>query len=495
MFRVIHPLAGRLPQDVQAVVDAVREGAAAAPTVGAAPSGTTGADSVRAAAAGLFAAAAPVFVARAPGRMDVMGGIADYSGSLVLQMPIAEAAVAAVQRRPGSRSLCLVSVGGDGSRSSAVELSLDDLLDAEGRPVADDAARAALAADASHAWAAYLAGAFVVLMRERGAFFDEGCVILLDSKVPEGKGVSSSAAIEVATMAAIAAAWELDIEPRDLALLCQKVENLVVGAPCGVMDQMTAACGEENRLLALLCQPAELLGQVALPADLRVWGLDSGIRHAVSGADYGSVRTGAFMGRRILERMASRAGLDAARWRGCLANVTPHEFAELECYLPERLGGADFLRAWGGTDDAVTTVDPGQQYAICAPTAHPVHEHHRIRLFGELLGATATPRRNELLGACMYQTHASYSACGLGSAGTDALARAVERAGPQLYGAKITGGGSGGTVAVLGAAGAEDAVHRIAHDYADTHSHDPYVFTGSSPGAAAFGVARLEPEI
>ena len=79
--------------------------------------------------------------------------------------------------------------------------------------------------------------------------------MLIRSAVPEGKGVSSSAALEVASMQAVAAAYELKILAPALARLCQKVENLVVGAPCGVMDQMTAACGETNRLLELLCQP------------------------------------------------------------------------------------------------------------------------------------------------------------------------------------------------------------------------------------------------
>ena len=57
------------------------------------------------------------------------------------------------------------------------------------------------------------------------------------------------------------------------------MENCVVGAPCGVMDQMAAALGEAGALLALRCQPAEVLPPVALPAHIRLWGVDSGIRH------------------------------------------------------------------------------------------------------------------------------------------------------------------------------------------------------------------------
>ena len=81
-------------------------------------------------------------------------------------------------------------------------------------------------------------------MRERGVAFDGGARILIRSEVPEGKGVSSSAALEVATMSAVAAGYRVEINPRETAFLCQKVENLVAWAPCGVMDQMTAACGE-----------------------------------------------------------------------------------------------------------------------------------------------------------------------------------------------------------------------------------------------------------
>ena len=66
---------------------------------------------------------------------------------------------------------------------------------------------------------------------------------------------------------------EIDISPREIAFLCQKVENLMAGAPCGVMDQMTAACGEADHLLLLLCQPGDLKGTLVLPDELAVWGL------------------------------------------------------------------------------------------------------------------------------------------------------------------------------------------------------------------------------
>jgi L-arabinokinase len=470
----------------------------------------------------LFDAREDIYIARAPGRLDVMGGIADYSGSLVLEMPIAEATLVAIQREKqkatgqdgatgnteschrAGRVLKIVSLIEASTRRVEFEMLLEDFEREGGEPISYEEAREYFRRDASGEWAAYAAGVFLALMRERGLRFDEGARILISSSVPEGKGVSSSAALEVAVMSAVAACYGIEMEAREVALLCQRVENLVVGAPCGVMDQMTSACGEQGQLLALLCQPAELLGTITLPADLAVWGLDSGVRHSVGGGDYGSVRTGAFMGYRMI---AAAAGLrvktegdgsvvvDDARWSGFLSNVTPSEFESVfAAQLPEEITGNEFLARFLGTTDAVTRVDRERTYAVRQPTAHAVYENFRVRAFAELLQSAESERRNELLGELMYQSHASYAACGLGSEGTDTLVRLVRAAGTRcgLYGAKITGGGSGGTVAVMGRRGAEDAIKAVAEEYERRTNHTPYIFAGSSPGSAAFGYIKLE---
>ena len=440
-----------------------------------------------------------VVLSRAPGRLDVMGGIADYSGSLVLELPIAEATIVALQR-DDSKMLRLVSLASDAEREVFFEMPLAD-LECDGTPVAYEKAREYFWAHEGSEWAAYVAGVFLVLMRERGIRFQEGCKLLISSRVPEGKGVSSSAALEVATMSAVAAAYSVPIEARDLALLCQQVENLVVGAPCGVMDQITSACGEENQLLALLCQPAEILGTIRLPEALAVWGLDSGVRHSVSGADYGSVRVGAFMGYRIIAELAGlkieRAPLAIKddRWHGYLSNLSVSEFERLyAANLPLTITGAEFLERYQGTTDPVTRIEAERTYAVRVPTTHAVYENFRVRTFAELLRLSeVTEQERYLLGELMYQSHVSYSACGLGSSGTDELVRLVRKAGPAtgLYGAKITGGGSGGTVAVLGDRDAGPSVSEIAKQYAEQTGHRPYIFSGSSPGSAQFGYLKL----
>lgn len=394
----------------------------------------------------LFDTDADLIVTRAPGRLDVMGGIADYSGSHVLEYPIAEATFVAVQLSP-SRTLNIVTlIENEPDRSFTMSLS-----DFDG-PVEYETAREFFQ-DRGDRWAAYVAGVFLVLMRELHARFASGANILISSRVPPGKGVSSSAALEVAVMTAVTKAFDIAIEGRDTALLCQKVENLVVGAPCGVMDQMTAVFGERDRLLFLLCQPAEIRRTITLPPNLRLWGLDSGIRHAVVGADYGSVRAATFAGLQIISDLRPETEY--------LANISPSEFEnEYLAQLPE---------------------------SVKTATSHPIYENARVQRFVELLDHPQ-PDVNEL-GELMYKAHRSYTALGLNSSGTDLLVDLVHREGPEagLFGAKITGGGSGGTVAVLGDETSHTAIERVAAIYFNETSHSPYIFTGSSCGSLAFG--------
>ncbi|KAI7840483.1 hypothetical protein COHA_005784 [Chlorella ohadii] len=475
-----------------------------------------------AAARRLFSREGDIFVARAPGRLDVMGGIADYSGSLVLQLPLAEACHVAVQRHPqpsaaaagaaaGSAAaaggtaaageaaaaaepamLRIVSLATEGShRSPSCELPLAELAPG-GQPLSYEAARALFKRDPQRSWAAYVAGALLVLQREKGARFEDGLSILVASDVPEGKGVSSSAAVEVAAMAAVAAAYSIRLEGRELALLCQRVENAVVGKA-----------------------------------------------HCVGGSDYAHVRVGAFMGLRICSALAAQQAAQQAACNGgsssgngaaadggslvgseavqtigngYLCNVPPSQFtARFEQQLPEALSGAAFLEQYGPHLDSVTTVDPEQAsvlqdvltYAVRMPTAHPVHENFRVHAFRQVLAAPAGREQLEVLGELMRQSHASYSRCRLGSDGTDRLvelvqqeqdAAAARREEPALYGAKITGGGCGGTVGILAVAGpaGDAAVQRVVQRYAAETGGQPHLFQGSSSGAVAFGSLRIQ---
>jgi len=404
----------------------------------------------------LFHPGADLFVGRAPGRLDAMGGIADYSGSHVLEMPIAEATFVAVQRNDERTLNIITSLVGEPHPDDPSHVAFKMALSVFDGPIEYEAARQFFRLHSGTHWSAYVAGVFLVLMRERNVSFESGANILISSRVPPGKGVSSSAALEVAVMQAVTEVFDIKIDGRDKALLCQKVENLVVGAPCGVMDQMTAVFGERDRLLLMLCQPAEIKRMITLPPELRLWGIDSGIRHSVGGADYGTVRAAASMGTRMIADLKA----DFSE-HGYLANISPAEFErEYSELLPER---------------------------IRMPTAHPIYENVRVQRFVDLL------ERNEgydELGELMYEAHRSYTALGLNSAGTDLIVELVRRE-AGLFGAKITGGGSGGTVAVLGDQTSPEAIERVVENYAKETGHQPYVFNGSSPGALAFGHLRF----
>ena len=443
----------------------------------------------------------PIVLTRAPGRLDVMGGIADYSGSLVLQLPIADATHVALQTTDSTK-VRVSSLGKTQAGIRFIEIDLGDFLTKDNRPIEYSEARQRFTNSTNH-WAAYVVGAFLILMRDKGVIFERGANILINSNVPEGKGVSSSAALEVAVMQAVNIAFNLKLECRELGLLCQRVENLIAGAPCGIMDQMTSACGEENQLLELLCQPDILKGTLGLPTELELWGIDSGVRHSVSGSDYGTVRTAAFMGYRIIADAAQlpvsvmengRVRIDDAKWKGYLANVTPAEFeSQYHGLLPESINGSDFLQRYQGTTDTVTSVRDDAEYPVRQATKHPVYENARVTSFASTIknweGITDARRLGEL----MFESHQSYSDCGLGSEATDlivTLARELNEDG--IYGARITGGGSGGTVAVLGRRSSGAVIEILRQRFRQRTGYLPLIISGSSPGARSFGFRNLQ---
>ncbi|PYS98235.1 MAG: GHMP kinase [Acidobacteria bacterium] len=433
-----------------------------------------------------------VIVTRAPGRLDVIGGIADYSGSLVLEMPIAEATFAAIQRN-SSGTIEITTIE---EQISTFEMPLEDLR-FDDEPLDLASAKNYFAKRNDGDWVRYVAGVFFVLGKQLGVRFTEGAKIVVASRVPIGKGVSSSAALEVSVMQAVCFAHEIDIAPRDLALLCQTVENHIVGAACGVMDQISTHRGEPGKLTAIVCQPAEIRGSIDIPDGIEFWGIDSGVRHAVSGSDYSSVRIGAFMGYRII---AELAGLDARqvgegnveiddeRWNGYLANVSPEEYEkEFRDKLPDSMDGQEFLSLYLGTTDTVTSVDADKTYAIKTPTEHAIYENWRVHRFAELM-----MNQFDKAGELMFASHESYKACGLTESRTDRIVDLVKsRRDKGLFGARITGGGSGGTVGVLARRGSRDAIEELAAQLEKETGEKPYIFHGSSPGCSLFGSVRL----
>ena len=287
-------------------------------------------------------------------------------------------------------------------------------------------------------WTQYVVGVAVVLVRH-GLIEVPRARLEITSDLPISVGVASSAALEVATARALGAGH---VEPIRLAALCQEAENHVVGAPCGIMDQVAVVSGTAKAVLPILCRPASVADPVALPAGLEIVGWPTGAPHSVGGVPYGRARAAAFMGKRMVESASGRT------WPW--VSELPRAAVET---LPERLEGRDFLGEWGETDDDVTVVRPGESYPVRAATSFGVEEHTRAA------AALAAMRDGEpeRLGPLMEASQDGYDAMGLGHPNATAIVKeALAR--PGAFGARSSGGGCGGTVVVLCAEGALDDV-------------------------------------
>ncbi|HRG78691.1 MAG TPA: hypothetical protein PL167_03735 [Cyclobacteriaceae bacterium] len=398
--------------------------------------------------------------ASAPGRLDVMGGIADYSGSLVLQMPIAHRTHIKLRLRDDYQ--CHIKSKLSSGETLIAHIDYRDYLN--NNQVDYLFAQQKCKQNPGQAWIAYVLGCVLVLQKEKGISF-KGADFDLHSSVPLGKGVSSSASIEVACMKALTQAFHLELPGTLLPILAQRVENLVVGAPCGLMDQLACYLGESKKLLPILCQPDKIDTLISIPDEISFIGIDSGVRHSVAGASYSEVRAAAFMGYSIIahslgisskEIQSAKAlnGFSSLPFQGFLCNIPVDEFRNsFENILPVSMPGKEFLTKYVSID-AITTIGDQTNYQVLQCTLHPVFEHDRVLQFKNYLTRLqdeSIDQRTDTLksmGELMYQSHESYSRCGLGSPRTDEIVTLAKNI-PGIYGAKITGGGNGGTVCLL----------------------------------------------
>jgi L-arabinokinase len=157
------------------------------------------------------------------------------------------------------------------------------------------------------------------------------------------------------------------------------------------------------------------------------------------------------------------------------------------------MSGSEFLHYGKFHADPFTLVRPEIYYRVRNCTQYAIEENQRIQLFAQMARGSAVEPADDawrLMGDLMYQSHYSYTECGLGNKATDQLVDLVRQQGAAqgLYGAKVTGGGAGGTVAILARADAQEAFERVVECYAEMRQIKPYIFDGSSMGADRFGV-------
>lgn len=458
--------------------------------------------------ANLPASTAETHIASAPGRIDLMGGFADYSGSSVLQYPTA------------TRCYALVSL----TDSQAIELvsarvaSVDEILNAHSAPDANSAGAVlpqqllskvfpldVLSSDTNAAltqlaskeilrarlessmsgkqdlWPSYIIGVLHALLEEAAqsgsAQVPRGIRVMVVSDVPWNTSLASSASVEMSTAFAFGHALGMPAGQLDrtrIALVCQEVENRVVGANCGFMDHVAVAHaplhGASSSLLGLRCRlplPSPPTQSVLLPDGMSVVAVESGVIRSVSDPPYKQVRIASQMGRHIINSAtAANAPLSADNvsrvLQLCDVSLSTYKLYFQDA-LPVAMTGREFLSRYGNTRypaaDELNASDIGLDtvYPVQASTAHPIEEHARVGLFESILSGMSAhngAQAAEQLGELMHQSHASYTKCGLGTAETDLLAdllrghSAPSATGP-VVGAKISGGGGGGAIAVL----------------------------------------------
>jgi galactokinase len=208
----------------------------------------------------------------APGRVNLIGEHTDYNDGFVMPFALPHTTVATVARRDdGVLRLHSADVPG-----GAVELRVEDLAPGRG----------------PGGWTDYPAGVLWAL-RDAGHAVG-GADLHYESTVPTGAGLSSSAALEVVTALALNDLYELGLERWRMARLCQRAENVYVGAPTGIMDQTASACCTAGHALHVDTRD---LSQRQIPFDLAALGLellvvDTRVKHAHSEGEYGKRRAG-----------------------------------------------------------------------------------------------------------------------------------------------------------------------------------------------------------
>lgn len=445
----------------------------------------------------------PIRVSRAPGRLDVMGGVADYTGSLVCEYPLDRAAAVIMQPR-SDRVISIFSFNlFDDHVPFTFRMPIERLASCTAGQLHKEFS------EPGRKFAGYIAGCLYLLHEQRLINLAEekqgkGMNLAIYSTVPLGAGVSSSAAIEVATMVNLVEHFGLmdRMEPLKLAEICQSVENRIVGAPCGIMDQVTTCFGEAGAFQRILCQPHQLLPHLFLPKGFRTVGINSRVRHSVGGGQYGKTRCAAFMAHAIILAKMREIGHCAGKelvqdpMNGYLANLNQDDYKSMfRPYLPELLRGSEFLAKYSGTIDKATAVRPDWDYHVQRAADHHVLEARRVRQFCEFVEQAAMldvrdNARHQLMdkaGHLMYASHLSYmNDALLGADECDLIVQMVKKSEKEgLYGARITGGGCGGTVAVLcdSSERADAAIRQIMVDYEKQTGKKPEAFTGTSRGA------------
>jgi galactokinase len=362
---------------------------------------------------------------RAPGRVNLIGEHTDYNDGFVMPAAI--------------ELSCWVAFAGREDRRLAIHSqNLQETVDVD--------------LDQSQPrrrkrWSDYVQGVAVEL--ERSGRQLRGANLLIDSEVPIGSGLSSSAAIEVASGLALMANSGAKLDRLELALLCQRAENEFVGARCGIMDQFTACFGQPKHALLLDCRSLEYC-PLPLPAGLELVICDSGVRHELTGGEYNVRRAQCEAGLRVL-----------ARHRPELRALRDASLEDLERNRSE-LGEVVYRRCRHVVMENARVLQAAEAL-----------QRGDLRQFGRFMGESHLSLRSDYEVSC------------------PELDLLVELAGKQkgVYGARMTGGGFGGCTINLVEAGEVARFRKaISHGYQQATGRTARIYVSE----AAAGAGEVE---
>lgn len=374
-----------------------------------------------------FGAGGKIHVIRAPGRVNLIGEHTDYNEGFVFPMAIEPHVLVACRGRDDGR-VTVVSTHFPGQK---VEFSVQEKIQR-----------------AEPAWGNYFRGVAAQLIAAGIPL--TGMDMLIDNTLPVGGGLSSSAALEVATAQAFLTLAGLKMDPARLALVCQKAEHEYARMPCGIMDQTIVTSARQGCAMLLDCRDLSKHFVPIDPAELRVVIINSMIRHELTGSEYPERRQQCEQGVKFFQQQNPQIK--------ALRDVT---MAQLQA-------------AQGKLDDVV--------YRRCR---HVVSENARTLEAANLLNK----RQYEEAGELMVQSHNSLRDDYQVS--TPELDFLVEQAMKikGVYGSRLTGAGFGGcTVSLVQPRAVENFTRTIEQAYEQKFNVKPVIFATT----ATAGVSVLE---
>ncbi|HEY3331318.1 MAG TPA: galactokinase [Capsulimonadaceae bacterium] len=360
---------------------------------------------------------APTAAAEAPGRVEILGNHTDYNGGLVL--------AAAIDR--------VTAVVGSATDDGSIVLVAPDLDDEASFSVND------IKADDAHSWASYVLG--VADQLKKAGVKVGGFKAVLVSNVPVGAGLSSSAALEVATALLLKQLYPYEMQKMEIAKLCQRAENQFVGVSSGLLDQFSSTFGAKDSLLFLDCQSFENRTVPISGGGVSLVICNSMKKHSLTSGHYNERRA-------ECEEAAAHFG------KSILRDVDPAKFEAGKSALPDN---------------------------VRKRAEHVFGENQRV-----VDGIAAAQSGNlDGLGAAMSGSHESSRTLFENSIPELDFLVSTAKTLPGCYGARLTGGGWGGaTVNLVADAQVESFSAAIAAKYKAHTGIDPTVFAcGIGDGA------------